>query len=79
LLQHPFGLLNACDPISAAKVVSKRHTNGLPSGAGAAGYAMKADMFREDPACIYRLPAPVSVRLSSLQTLPEEGATVEEP
>jgi radical SAM protein with 4Fe4S-binding SPASM domain len=48
-------------------------------GSRARAYAMNADMFREDPACIYRPLAPVAVRLGSPQTLPEESATVQEP
>jgi len=48
-------------------------------GSRARAYAMNADMFREDPACIYRPLAPVGVRLGSPPTLPEESATVPEP
>jgi AdoMet-dependent heme synthase len=48
-------------------------------GSRARAYAMNADMFREDPACIYHPLAPVAVRVRSLQTLPDGGATVQEP
>jgi len=48
-------------------------------GSRARAYTMNADMFREDPACIYRPLAPVGVRRSSPETLPEESAAIEEP
>jgi radical SAM protein with 4Fe4S-binding SPASM domain len=48
-------------------------------GSRARAYAMNADMFREDPACIYRPLAPVAVRRDFPGTLPEESAAIEKP
>lgn len=48
-------------------------------GSRARAYTMNADMFREDPSCIYRPPAPIAARRNLPETLPEEGAAVEEP
>jgi AdoMet-dependent heme synthase len=48
-------------------------------GSRARAYTMNADMFREDPACIYRPLAPVTVRRNFPETLPEESAAIEKP
>ena len=48
-------------------------------GSRARAYAMNADMFREDPSCIYRPPAPVAVRNKVPDTLPSENVAIEEP
>jgi radical SAM protein with 4Fe4S-binding SPASM domain len=48
-------------------------------GSRARAYAMNADMFREDPACIYRPPTPVAVRNRTPVTMPPENAVIEEP
>jgi AdoMet-dependent heme synthase len=48
-------------------------------GSRARAYTMNADMFREDPACIYRPLAPVTVRRNFPGTLPEESVAIEKP
>jgi radical SAM protein with 4Fe4S-binding SPASM domain len=48
-------------------------------GSRARAYAINADMFREDPSCIYRPLAPVAVRNVSPQILPEQSVVIEEP
>jgi radical SAM protein with 4Fe4S-binding SPASM domain len=48
-------------------------------GSRARAYAINADMFREDPSCIYRPLAPVAVRNTAPVTLPEESVKIEEP
>jgi radical SAM protein with 4Fe4S-binding SPASM domain len=48
-------------------------------GSRARAYAINADMFREDPSCIYRPLAPLGVRNDSPEPLPEEGAVIEKP
>jgi radical SAM protein with 4Fe4S-binding SPASM domain len=52
---------------------------GICGGSRARAYAISADMFQEDPFCIYRPSAPAAVRNRSPQTLPEVSAAVEEP
>jgi AdoMet-dependent heme synthase len=70
LLRDPRNLAGKCGDCGF------KHVCG---GSRARSYAMNADMFRKDPACIYRPLAPVSVRQDSPETLPDEAATVEEP
>ena len=48
-------------------------------GSRARAYTINADMFREDPSCIYRPIAPVGVRKDLPEPLPEESAVIEEP
>jgi radical SAM protein with 4Fe4S-binding SPASM domain len=48
-------------------------------GSRARAYAMHGDMFREDPACIYRPLAPVAMRNSAPGTLPDERVALQEP
>ncbi|MBZ5508927.1 MAG: SPASM domain-containing protein [Acidobacteriia bacterium] len=48
-------------------------------GSRARAYAMNADMFREDPACVYRPLASAGVRNKFPGTLPEESIAIEEP
>ncbi|HEY5029456.1 MAG TPA: radical SAM protein [Candidatus Angelobacter sp.] len=48
-------------------------------GSRGRAYAINADMFREDPSCIYRPLAPICVRDTGPETLPEQNAVVEEP
>ena len=48
-------------------------------GSRARAYAINADMFREDPSCIYRPLASVGVRNDSPEPLPEQSAMIEEP
>jgi radical SAM protein with 4Fe4S-binding SPASM domain len=45
-------------------------------GSRARAYAMHADMFREDPACIYRPLAPVALRNYVPEALPDESAAI---
>ena len=48
-------------------------------GSRARAYAINADMFREDPACIYRPLSPVGVRTDSPEPLPEQSAVIKQP
>jgi AdoMet-dependent heme synthase len=48
-------------------------------GSRARAYAINADMFREDPSCIYRPLSSVAVRADSPEPLPEQSAVIEEP
>jgi radical SAM protein with 4Fe4S-binding SPASM domain len=48
-------------------------------GSRARAYAMNGDMFREDPACIYRPLESAAVRNKFPETLPEESIAIEEP
>lgn len=48
-------------------------------GSRARAYSINADMFHEDPSCIYRPLSPVAVRTDSPDTLPEQSAVIEEP
>jgi radical SAM protein with 4Fe4S-binding SPASM domain len=48
-------------------------------GSRGRAYAINADMFREDPSCIYRPLAPVCVRDTGPETLPEQSAVAQEP
>jgi radical SAM protein with 4Fe4S-binding SPASM domain len=70
LLRDPRYLTGKCGECSFKQVCG---------GSRARAYAINADMFREDPSCIYRPLAPVGVRKASPEPLPEESAVIEEP
>ena len=70
LLRDPSNLTGKCGECEFKQICG---------GSRARAYSMNADMFHEDPACIYRPLAPATVRPGSSPTLPEEGATVKEP
>ena len=48
-------------------------------GSRARAYSINADMFREDPSCIYRPLSPVAVRADSPDPLPEQSVVIQEP
>jgi radical SAM protein with 4Fe4S-binding SPASM domain len=70
LLRDPGNLSGKCGDCGFKQVCG---------GSRARAYAMNADMFREDPSCIYRPPAPVAVRNKVPDTLPSENVAIEEP
>lgn len=70
LLRDPDNLTGKCGECGFKQVCG---------GSRARSYAMNADMFREDPACIYRPLASVAVRNKFPETLPEESIAIEEP
>jgi radical SAM protein with 4Fe4S-binding SPASM domain len=70
LLRDPGNLTGKCGECGFKQVCG---------GSRARSYAMNADMFREDPACIYRPFASVAVRNKFPETLPEESIAIEEP
>lgn len=70
LLRDPRYLAGKCGECSFKQVCG---------GSRARAYAINADMFREDPACIYRPLSPVAVRTDSPEPLPEESAVIKEP
>jgi radical SAM protein with 4Fe4S-binding SPASM domain len=51
----------------------------LCGGSRPRAYAMHADMFREDPACIYLPLAPAAMRNRVPETLPSESVALQEP
>jgi radical SAM protein with 4Fe4S-binding SPASM domain len=69
LLRDPRYLAGKCGDCSFKQICG---------GSRARAYAMNADMFREDPACIYRPFGPVAVRTDSPEPLPEESAAIKE-
>jgi radical SAM protein with 4Fe4S-binding SPASM domain len=69
LLRDPRYLAGKCGECSFKQVCG---------GSRARAYAINADMFREDPACIYRPLGPVAVRTDSPEPLPEESAVIKE-
>jgi len=70
LLRDPRYLAGKCGECSFKQICG---------GSRARAYAINADMFREDPACIYRPLSPVAVRTDSPDPLPEQSAVIEEP
>jgi radical SAM protein with 4Fe4S-binding SPASM domain len=70
LLRDPRYLAGKCGECSFKQVCG---------GSRARAYAINADMFREDPSCIYRPLASVAVRTDSPDPLPEQSAAIEEP
>lgn len=70
LLRDPSYLAGKCGDCSFKQICG---------GSRARAYAMNADMFQEDPGCIYRPLGPVAVRTNSPEPLPEESAVVKEP
>jgi len=70
LLRDPRYLAGKCGECSFKQICG---------GSRARAYAINADMFREDPACIYRPISPVAVRTDSPEPLPEQSAVVKEP
>jgi radical SAM protein with 4Fe4S-binding SPASM domain len=70
LLRDPRYLAGKCGECSFKQICG---------GSRARAYALNADMFREDPACIYRPLSPAAVRTDSPEPLPEQSAVVEEP
>jgi radical SAM protein with 4Fe4S-binding SPASM domain len=70
LLRDPRYLAGKCGECSFKQICG---------GSRARAYAINADMFREDPSCIYRPLASVAVRNDSPDPLPEQSAAIEEP
>jgi radical SAM protein with 4Fe4S-binding SPASM domain len=70
LLRDPRYLAGKCGECSFKQVCG---------GSRARAYAINADMFREDPSCIYRPLSSVAVRNDSPDPLPEQSAVIEEP
>ena len=70
LLRDPRYLAGKCGECSFKQICG---------GSRARAYAINADMFREDPSCIYRPLSPVAVRNDSLDPLPEQSAVIKEP
>lgn len=70
LLRDPRYLAGKCGECSFKQICG---------GSRARAYALNADMFREDPSCIYRPLSQVGVRTDSPEPLPEESATIKEP
>ncbi|HEY2117025.1 MAG TPA: radical SAM protein [Candidatus Angelobacter sp.] len=70
LLRDPRHLAGKCGECSFKQVCG---------GSRARAYAINADMFREDPACIYRPLSPVAVRNDLPEPLPEQSAAIKEP
>ena len=70
LLRDPRYLAGKCGECSFKQICG---------GSRARAYAINADMFREDPVCIYRPPSPVAVRTDSPEPLPKQSAVIEEP
>jgi len=67
LLRDPRYLAGKCGECSFKQVCG---------GSRARAYAINADMFREDPACIYRPLSPVAIRTDSPEPLPEQSAVI---
>lgn len=70
LLRDPRYLAGKCGECSFKQICG---------GSRARAYNLNADMFREDPACIYRPLSQVGVRTDSPEPLPEESAVIKEP
>ncbi|HET8892322.1 MAG TPA: radical SAM protein [Candidatus Angelobacter sp.] len=70
LLRDPRNLTGKCGECAFKQVCG---------GSRARAYAINADMFREDPACIYRPLSPVGVRNDLPEPLPEQSAVIKEP
>jgi radical SAM protein with 4Fe4S-binding SPASM domain len=70
LLRDPQYLAGKCGECSFKQICG---------GSRARAYAMNADMFREDPACIYRPLSPVAVRTDLPEPLPEQSVAIKEP
>jgi radical SAM protein with 4Fe4S-binding SPASM domain len=67
LLRDPRYLAGKCGECSFKQICG---------GSRARAYAINADMFREDPSCIYRPLASVAVRTDSPDPLPEQSAAI---
>jgi radical SAM protein with 4Fe4S-binding SPASM domain len=70
LLRDPGNLTGKCGECGFKQICG---------GSRARAYTMNANMFREDPACIYRPLAPTTVRNNVPQILPEGSIMVEQP
>jgi AdoMet-dependent heme synthase len=70
LLRDPRYLAGKCGECSFKQICG---------GSRGRAYALNADMFREDPACIYRPLSPVAVRTDLPDPLPEQSAVIKEP
>ena len=70
LLRDPRYLAGKCGECSFKQICG---------GSRARAYALNADMFREDPSCIYRPLSSVAVRTDSPELLPEQSAVIKEP
>jgi radical SAM protein with 4Fe4S-binding SPASM domain len=70
LLRDPANLTGKCGECGFKQICG---------GSRARAYTMNADMFREDPACIYRPLAPAAVRNNVPPTLSQESVRLEKP
>ncbi len=70
LLRDPANLTGKCGECAF---------KGVCGGSRARAYAMHADMFTEDPSCIYHPTEQAAVRNSVPRTLPSEKVAIEEP